>query len=149
MKVPSCMVYDLQQRLIASRLEYCIGAHILCRESRSSADFKWPCSAAARLSGSDMRDVHPGYLQSSVMSSSGFLYSTESATKSLYWLGTVFTASARPISVTFDAPVKAAHGRSNLRSATGGDLGIPRTAIKIGRTEFPCTIRPDGVEFAP
>ena len=34
---------------------------------------------------------------SSVMSSTGSLYSTESATKSKYWLGTVFTASVRPI----------------------------------------------------
>ena len=33
---------------------------------------------------------------SSVMSSTGSLHSTESATKSPYWLGTVFTASARP-----------------------------------------------------
>ena len=39
--------------------------------------------------------------QSSVMSSTGSLHSTESATKSPYWLGTVFTASARPISVKF------------------------------------------------
>ena len=39
--------------------------------------------------------------QSSVMSSTGSLYSTESATKLPYWLGTVFTASARPFSVTF------------------------------------------------
>ena len=37
---------------------------------------------------------------SSVMSSTGSLYNTESATKSPYWLGTVFTASAWPISVT-------------------------------------------------
>ena len=33
--------------------------------------------------------------------STGSLYSTESATKLPYWLGTVFTASARPFSVTF------------------------------------------------
>ena len=39
--------------------------------------------------------------QSSVMSSTGSLYSIESAKKSPYWHGTVFTASARPISVTF------------------------------------------------
>ena len=39
--------------------------------------------------------------QSSVMSSTGSLYSTKSATKSPYWLGIVFTASTRPILVMF------------------------------------------------
>ena len=38
---------------------------------------------------------------SSVMYSTGSLYNTKAATKSPYWLGTVYTASVRPISVTF------------------------------------------------
>ena len=72
---------------------------IRCRERRSSATsngFERCCETRCWY-----WEVQPHHPKSSAMFSTGSLYSTESATKSPYWLGTVFTASARPISVTF------------------------------------------------
>ena len=74
---------------------------------------------------------------SSVMSSTGSLYSTESATKSPYWLGTVFTCGIGPAYFgDVCVPVTAAPGRTNLLSATRGDLVIPRTQTKLGERSF-------------
>ena len=72
--------------------------------------------------------------QSSVMSSTGSLCSIKSDTKSPFWLGTVFDASAYFGDVC--APVADAPGRTNLRSATRGDLLIPRSRTKLGERSF-------------
>ena len=81
------------------------------------------------------------------VSYAGSLYSIESATKSPYWLGTVFTAYRHTGSGLYSrhrpayfgdvcAPVSDAPGRTNLRSATRGDLLIPRTRTKLGERSF-------------
>ena len=103
-------------------------------------------NAAARLVvGTGKSATSP---KSSMMYSTGSPYSTKSATKSPYWLGTVFTH--RPGSFRWRLrSCDCSLWTNNLHSATRGDLVIPRTRTnKIGRTEFPY-IRTDGVELAP
>ena len=90
----------LATAFVASRIDYCNGVLLryVSRKEKSS-DFKW-FSTLVRDSLL-IRGSLATLPQSFVMSATGSLYNIESATKSLYWLGTVFTASARPISVTF------------------------------------------------
>ena len=83
----------------ASRIDYCNGVLYTVSRKEKFSDFKWFWTLLR--DSSLVRGSSATSPQSSMMSSTGSLYSTESATKSPYWLGTVFTASARPISVTF------------------------------------------------
>ena len=87
----------LATAFVASRIDYC--NCVLYGVAKGEVQrLQMVLNAAARLVvGTGKSATSP---LSSVMSSTGSLYSTESATKSPYWLGTVFTASARPISVT-------------------------------------------------
>ena len=113
----------LATAFVASRIDYCNS--VLCTfNAKSTAESP----------------------QSSVMSSTGSLYSfeSESDTKSPYWLRTVFTASAQLIFHDICAPVTDAPGRTNLRSSKSFDLS---NTNKIGLlAEFPyiCTL---GVEL--
>ena len=94
---PFCRIW----RSVHSSDEHCTTATVSYTVSRKEkfSDFKW-CWTLLRDS-SLVRASSATSPLSSVMSSTGSLYSTESATKLPYWLGNVFTASARPISVTF------------------------------------------------
>ena len=90
---PRCqMVAEPQHRL----LQRC---PIRCRERRSSATSNgvWPLLWDSLL----VRKSFTTSPLSSMMSSTGSLYSIESATKSPYWIRITFTASVRPISVMF------------------------------------------------
>ena len=81
-----------------SRVDYCNG--VLYGVAKGEVQrLQMVLNAAARLVVGTGKFSHVTI--SSVMSSTGSLYSIESATRSPYWLGTVFAASARSISVTF------------------------------------------------
>ena len=136
----------LATAFVASRIDYCNG--VLYGVAKGEVQRLQMVLNSLLRDSSLVRGSSATSPLSSVMSSTGSLYSTESATESPYWLGTVFTASARPISVTFVLRWLQPLDKPTLRSATRGDFVIPRTRTKSGRTEFPYILT-DGVELAP
>ena len=88
----------LAKAFVASRIDCCNGVPYGVVKGEVQR-LQVVLNAAARLVVDTGKFSH--VTQSSVIIPTGSLYSTESATKSPNWLGTVFTASARPISVTF------------------------------------------------
>jgi len=98
------------------------------------SDFSWSWTLLRERDSLLVRGGSATSPQSSVMSSTGSLCNTESATKSSYWFGAVLTASAYFGDVC--APVTAAPRRTNLRSATRGDLVISQTRTELGERSF-------------
>ena len=89
---------DLPQHLLLVASTTATVSYTVSRKEKFS-DFKWFWTLLRdSLLVLESSATSP---QSSVICSTGSLYSTESATKSPYWLETAFTASVRLISVTF------------------------------------------------
>ena len=87
---------------VASCIDYCNGVlYIWYRESRNSETsngFERCCETSFWYGGVQPRHPDPTWCPPLAPCT---LYSIESATKSPYWLENIFTASVRPISVTF------------------------------------------------
>ena len=101
----------------------------------------WKCPKILESTNGEVQPRHPNPLWCPPLPP----YSTESATKSPYWLGTVFPASAQPISVMFAL---------QWLQPVDEQFCVQRHVVilwssntnKIGRTEFPY-IRTDGMEL--
>ena len=128
---PSTAGVHLPQHLLLVASATATVSYMVSRKEKFS-DFKWFWILLRDLLL--VRESLATSPQSSVMSSTGSLYSIESAKKSPYWLGTVFTALARPISATF--ALRWLTRLDEPTSATCGDLMIPRTRMKLGERSF-------------